>query len=476
MTDVSFDDDFDDDKPLPEISVDAYNKLDRWRDELDRTQKMDKRAVFERAAADLFLEAEFEHDLAASRAIADAIYLLGRDHAGLDDDDIQFIMVGAKARAERPTERVNGHDNTPPTDNTPPPTDEGDYGHNGSSQAHDKTPRIPPPLTIEEWLARKLPAPDFIMGDWLTTTSRVLLVGPTGLGKTNFALALALHIAAGKNFLHWRPQRPCRVLYIDGEMARRLLRQRIDDAVNRLGERPAGFYAPSHEDIENFAPLNTAAGQALIERFIAQLKPDFIVFDSIMCLLIGEMKDPAPWAAVMPWVRSLTRRQIGQLWLHHTGHDEKKSYGDKTREWQLDTVAHMEAIAREDTDLSFSLEFRKARERTPATRADFVLARIALVNDEWSVEAPAIVAPGQVSPLGLKFLDALHNALAGDTTETRYGRRAVTLELWKAECFKIGILQHDKTPKQISALWSKYRLELIAANRVACDETMAWTV
>jgi hypothetical protein len=289
-------------------------------------------------------------------------------------------------------------------------------------------------------------------------------------------LTLALCIAAGKVFLHWCARRPCRVLYIDGEMARRLLRQRIDDAVSRLGERPAGFYALSHEDIEKFAPLNTAAGQALIERFIAQFKPDFIVFDSIMCLLIGDMKEAEPWAAVMPWIRSLTRRRIGQLWLHHTGHDESRSYGDKTKEWQLDTVMHMEAIAREDTEISFALEFRKGRERTPVTRADFQTARIALVGDEWTVEAPAIAAPGRLSPIAQKFLDALHNALAGDTTEIRYGRRAVTLELWKAECFKIGILHKDKTPKQIGTLWSKYRLELIAANRIACDETMAWTV
>ena len=338
-------------------------------------------------------------------------------------------------------------------------------------------PPVLPPLTIEEWLARDLPAPDFIMGNWLSTTTRGLLVGPTGLGKTNFALALALHMAAGKDFLHWRAQRPCRGLYIDGEMSRRLLRQRIEDAVNRLGERPAGFHALSHEDVEKFAPLNSAAGQAYIERLIAEIKPEFIVFDAIMCLLIGEMKEGEQWAQVMPWVRSLTRRRIGQLWLHHTGHDEKKSYGDKTREWQFDTVMHMETIEREDTDLSFSLEFRKARERTPATRADFERARIALVDDRWAIEAPAVAAPGRVSPLGLRFLSALHNALAGDDVTTRHGCRAVSLELWRAECVAIGLLEVDKPmPPTARALFSKHRRELIVANHIACDATHAWLI
>ena len=30
-------------------------------------------------------------------------------------------------------------------------------------------------LTLQEWLVRDLPEPDYILGNWLTTTSRVLL-------------------------------------------------------------------------------------------------------------------------------------------------------------------------------------------------------------------------------------------------------------------------------------------------------------
>jgi hypothetical protein len=91
-----------DDEALPGISVEAYEKIKRWRDKLDQTAKLNKRAVYERAAADLFLEAEHERDLGAVQAIRDEIYILGRDHTGLNDDDIQYIMDGAKAKAERP--------------------------------------------------------------------------------------------------------------------------------------------------------------------------------------------------------------------------------------------------------------------------------------------------------------------------------------------------------------------------------------
>src|SRR5262249_51060572 len=96
---------FDDGDDLPEIRVEAYDKIDHWRDRLDQTAKLEKRNVFERAAADLFLEAEYERDLGAVQAIYDATYVLGRDHAALCDDDIQDVMNGAKAKAERP---ING--------------------------------------------------------------------------------------------------------------------------------------------------------------------------------------------------------------------------------------------------------------------------------------------------------------------------------------------------------------------------------
>jgi hypothetical protein len=202
----------------------------------------------------------------------------------------QVIFAMAQRDPDETPEQINGA-SVSIIDEPPPVDGPGDYySSNGKTAEPDDEAAFgsAPPLTIEEWLARDLPAPNFIMGSWLSTTTRGLLVGPTGLGKTNLALALTLYIAAGKDFLHWRGQKPCKVLYVDGEMSRRLFRQRIEDAVARLGERPVGFYALSHEDVEKFAPLNSAAGQAYIERLIAQIGPDFIVFDSIMCLLTGD--------------------------------------------------------------------------------------------------------------------------------------------------------------------------------------------
>jgi hypothetical protein len=322
------------------------------------------------------------------------------------------------------------------------------------------------PLTLDEWLKRDLPAPDFLLGAWLSTTSRVIINAPTGLGKTLLAIALGMRLAAGSAFLHWPGGRPARTLFVDGEMSRRLLKQRLADEAARLGITPEGMHVLSHEDVENFRPLNTPEGQALVERQIERIGGvDLILFDNVMCLIGGDMKDEEGWRQTLPWVRSLTRRSIGQVWLHHTGHDEQRGYGTKTREWQMDTVIHLEEFKRPDTDVSFQFTFRKARERTPATRAEFADARIALVNDQWIPDvAITSIKAKKVAPLTNKF----HVALKRLNWPT-------TIEEWRAECFKIGLLDNDK-PDSARTLFNRHKRDLIAANWIACNETLAWTL
>jgi hypothetical protein len=380
----------------------------------------------------------------------------------------------------------HGGDESPPRDDVPMP-DEYPESADGARDAiaargiAATPPKIEitslPPLTLNEWRDRDLEPPDFIMGQWLTTTSRVLLTAATGLGKTNFGLALGMRIAAGEDFLHWRAHRPCRVLYIDGEMSRRLLRQRVLDEEKRVGITPEFFFALSHEDIEGFKPLNTIEGQAWMNALIDKIGGvDLVIVDNIMSLTVGDMKDPEPWQQTIPWAHSLTKRAIGQVWIHHTGHDESRSYGDKSREWQMDTVAHLDAVKRDDTDVSFCMAFKKARERTPATRFDFQDVKIAIVNDCWEHELTQTQRPDKVPPLTGKALEALTNVLASDQAVTLpSSRRAAHRDHWEAECAARGLIDMGK-PHSARTLFNKFRRELVAANRIACEGDFSWLI
>jgi hypothetical protein len=277
----------------------------------------------------------------------------------------------------------------------------------------EKWARIDPNLlTGMHWLTRDIPEPDFMLGELLSTTSRIELIGPTGIGKTNILVALALALADGRDFLHWRGcGKPRRVLYIDGEMSRRLTKKRLADAARRHGSMPPTFCCLNREDFPDLAPLNTEAGQQFINHIIEAIGGiDCAIGDNVQALLSGDMKDEEPWQQTLPWVRELTRRAIAQIWAHHTGHDETHGYGSKTREWQLDTVALLERIERPEDDIAFKMTFTKARERTPDNRADFEPAIITLTNDTWTSERGGNV-PSKRKPTDLA-LDILKDEIA----------------------------------------------------------------
>ena len=80
----------------------------------------------------------------------------------------------------------------------------------------------------------------------------------------------------------------------------------------------------------------------------------------------------------------MTHQKIGQIWVHHTGHNETHGYGTSTREWQLDTVILLERVERQDDALAFTLRFKKGRERTPDNWTEFEDATVTLADDEWS--------------------------------------------------------------------------------------------
>ncbi|MFZ3327501.1 MAG: hypothetical protein WA231_17170 [Methylocella sp.] len=128
-------------------------------------------------------------------------------------------------------------------------------------------------------------------------------------------------------------------------------------------------------------PLNTEAGQAWLKREIAAVKPDLMIFDSIMCLLIGSMSEEATWMPVRPFVRWLSAQRIAQVWLHYAN-DLGKSFGDKTREWEMEAVVKLSKVEGDESAIQF--EFVKARLRTPKTAAQFL--PIVIHPGDWEFE------------------------------------------------------------------------------------------
>jgi hypothetical protein len=364
-------------------------------------------------------------------------------------------------------------------------------------------------LSINSWIARDIAPADRLLGDLLTTTARVFLVGRTGLGKTNLAVAIAVSVATGTGFMHWHCARPGRVLYLDGEMSPELIKGRASDAARRLGKPiPDGSmliysavdgeaFASEFPELGVMPPLNTPAGHEWVKRLIDIGGGfDLVVLDNVMSLIEGDNKDEVSWSGVLPLVNWLSANRIGQLWLDHTGHNETRQYGASAKAWRFDASGIMSPVdgdADPEGNLSFQLSFDhpgKARRRTPENRRDFQTVKITLSEDGWH-SAPVTARDSRdnqkLTPSEAKWLADIRDVFTEQeaaATETLSGlmeasigprrmhRDAVRDALKEMDCFALktsGGLT-DSARKE----WGRLLRILQRKGKIGMDEEMLW--
>jgi hypothetical protein len=242
--------------------------------------------------------------------------------------------------------------------------------------------------TAEAWCTRELPEIVQLIGP-INTTSRVMVHAGTGVGKTHFAMAVAASLASGTALCHWTVPKPARVLYIDGEMPRSLMKKRIKKMAERIPEGSpleGRLVFLSHADFQHdtgieLHPLNTQNGQHQIDEWIKWHKPDLVIFDNIQSLVGGDLKETESWRGIQEWARKLP----AHIWVHHSNANGS-AYGDKSREWQMDTVVYLKEVDdAEEGQLMFDLSFPKHRENDfeKGTVEFYAAGRFTLSPGKW---------------------------------------------------------------------------------------------
>jgi len=346
-------------------------------------------------------------------------------------------------------------------------------------------------LLVAAWRERELPPRDYLSGEVLCSTSRVLLNGATGIGKTLFCLDWGAAIAAGVDFLDWKGRRRARVLYLDGELPAETFKERMELIGNRYGDDIALFgYSRDVLAPDEMPPLNTDTGRAWLLREIETTQPDVIFFDSIMCLLGGNMSEEESWAPVKDMVRQISSRRIAQVWLHHTGHDASKGYGTKTREWEMDTVVMLSKIETDDDapemSAAFRLEFTKARMKTPANHKQFAPKTVhstenGFVSEDATKSAKA-KPKSEIAIMSRAFVDAYARLADGVTQSPGFDgkpARKVKTEDLRHELKSRGFLETDEKGHVTGAsrkVLLRAKTELLSKGEFVEAEGVIWRI
>ena len=223
-------------------------------------------------------------------------------------------------------------------------------------------------LTQSAFNRLKLPARIKIVGDFAQEGAIGYLFAPRGEGKTWMGLLLAKCIAAGNHWGRYKVNTPNKVLYIDGEMNRRLMLDRI----NQLPHESENLYTLCNNllwslSLDGFKGVNLmdATIQDYVLQFIDEKAIKVIFLDNLSCLCRGMKENEGDsWEDFMPFLDNLKQRGVLVIILHHTTKNGDQMRGTSRREDQADFVIRLTKLEdgkSETGTLRLKTEFTKNR-------------------------------------------------------------------------------------------------------------------
>lgn len=218
-------------------------------------------------------------------------------------------------------------------------------------------------ITLVDFLTLNIAQRELILSPWLPKQGLAMLYAKRGVGKTHVALNIAYAVASGGSFLGWKADKPCSVLYLDGEMPAATMQERLASIVishEREAQAPFTILTP---DIQNrgMPDLSTLEGQQTIEPFLKDI--EFIVVDNISTLCrTGKENEAEGWLLVQAWALRMRSEGRSVLFVHHAAKNGN-ARGTSKREDVLDTVIVLKHPNDYDPSegAAFEVHFEKAR-------------------------------------------------------------------------------------------------------------------
>lgn len=252
--------------------------------------------------------------------------------------------------------------------------------------------RIP---NIGEILDREFPPREDLLSPWLKQGESALIYAAPGVGKSMFALSLALAVAGGGKFLDWQAPRPYRVLFVDGEMPMDTIKERTELLLKALPEidqevirKNLHVFARQFQDPSvAFPNLATPEGQAELERQAEGF--DLVILDNLSTL--ANVEDENASKAFQPIVGFLMRmKQLGQgcILIHHSGKKASTYRGSSMLATTFEVILGLEKLSglKAAHGTAFQIKWDKLRAKPDERIKSW---EVWLDEDHWEYEAAA---------------------------------------------------------------------------------------
>ena len=110
--------------------------------------------------------------------------------------------------------------------------------------------------TLPEFAELELPPKRYLIDPFLPERGLIEIYSKPGVGKTTFALSLAMAVALGKSFLKWNVSKAKNVLYMEGKMV-------PEDILERTSAT-AQFFGRDISEVDNFRIINRDVNNGIL--------------------------------------------------------------------------------------------------------------------------------------------------------------------------------------------------------------------
>ena len=201
----------------------------------------------------------------------------------------------------------------------------------GKENQEDKDKKITN-LKMYDWadyLDLDIKEPEFIIERLFKTKSINFISGPKGNGKTEWTLGLTDILSKGGEFLNYKVNEPCPVIYVDGEMDEFDLIERRIPYTQVRAPKPHYFniiHYAQQED-QTIPDIKFEHGQDLILKKAKEIiektgKSPVLVLDNLRSLSNYKENDSDDWRPIGVWLKNLRALDIITIVIDHHGKGE----------------------------------------------------------------------------------------------------------------------------------------------------------
>lgn len=330
--------------------------------------------------------------------------------------------------------------------------------------------RRPKSISLGGLLDLKLPKREHLVFPWLRQRESAMIYAAPGVGKSFFAMSLALAVAGGGRVLgNWSASRSRRVLFVDGEMPIDDLQARAAMLLPAAGGYLEALRENLHFEARQYQPAGTiftdlsseASRETLLYK-IKKARAELVILDNLSTLAaVDDENSAGDFNDTVKFLLRLKQEGVACLLIHHSNKSGESYRGSSKIATTFEAIMRLEAVDRKASDRPETTRFRLTWDKFRGKRDEKSGVPLDIALETAMFDGEGGIKAGQLQWISTAAEDARIDALLDLVRSCEYRNQRElagalevspgTVNKWKAkavELRRITLVEWDECLKK----------------------------